>query len=200
MIDTNSELKNIKQIVEVCLLTAEDPLNAEQIALAFDKQVDTILIEKIILALAQEYVEKGMELLRLSNGYRLRSRLEFQPYLNKIYQVKPPKYSRAIMETLTIIAYRQPITRGEIEEIRGVALNNNAMQILLERGWIEVIGTKEIPGRPELLATTEKFLDELGIISLQELPALPHVDMNESLNTLDLLKEYDRKKEVEQNG
>ncbi len=177
-INDSLELTNIKQIIDVTLMTATDSLSVNQIALAFDKQIDNNLIEKIILNLAQEYTERGLELLRLNNGYRVRSRIEFQPYLNKIYQVKPPRYSRAVLETVTIIAYRQPITRSEIEEIRGVTVNGNVIQTLIERGWIEVIGNKEAPGRPELLATTNKFLDELAISSLQELPPLPNVDKN----------------------
>lgn len=174
--DDALELTNIKQIIDVTLMTATDTLSINQISLAFDKKIENSLIEKIIISLSQEYVERGLELLRLSDGYRVRSRIEFQPYLNKIYQVKPARYSRAIMETITIITYRQPITRSEIEEIRGVTLGSTVIQTLMDRGWIEVIGTKEVPGRPELLATTKKFLDELGIISLQELPPLPNVD------------------------
>ncbi|MCE2705642.1 MAG: SMC-Scp complex subunit ScpB [Proteobacteria bacterium] len=174
--NNNLELIRIKQVIEVCLLTANSPLSVEQIALAFEKQVEISLIEKIIFNLSQEYAEKGLELIRLSNGYRVRSKVEFQTYLNKIYQVKPPKYSQSIMETITIIAYKQPITRGEIEEIRGVTLNSSSIQTLFDREWIEVIGTKEVPGRPELLATTNKFLDDLGIISLQELPPIPTID------------------------
>lgn len=179
-------LEQIKQIIDVCLLTAKDPLTIKQISLAFDGQVDELLIEKIIFGLINEYSERGLELLRLGNGFRLRSRLEYQPYLDKIYQVKPPKYSRAIMETITIIAYYQPITRSEIESIRGVALNSSAIQTLLDREWIEVVGNKDVPGKPELLATTTKFLQDLGIASLKELPPLPDVDINaiESSKTL----------------
>ncbi|MFN8770104.1 MAG: SMC-Scp complex subunit ScpB [Neisseriaceae bacterium] len=177
--DGELELSRIKQIINICLLTANEPLSVEQIALAFDKQIEESLIEKIIFSLNNEYLEQGLELLRLSEGFRLRSQLEYQSYLDKVYQVKPPKYSRAVMETITIIAYRQPITRGEIESIRGVAVNSNAIQILFDREWIEVIGHKEVPGKPELLATTNKFLEDLGIASLQELPPLPKIELNE---------------------
>lgn len=171
-------LSHIKQVIDICLLTATEPLAVEQIALAFDNQLDTQLIEKIVFNLIPEYFAHGLELLRLSNGFRLRSRIEYQSYLNKVYQVKPPKYSKAVMEIITIVAYKQPITRGEIEDIRGVTTNSNVIQSLFERQWIEIVGNKEVPGRPELLATTNNFLEDLGIASLQELLPLPNINMH----------------------
>jgi segregation and condensation protein B len=189
------ELPHIKQVIDVCLLTAITPLTIEQIALAFDNQIELSLIEKIILQLQTEYYEHGLELLRLNNGYRLRSRIEYQQYLNKIYKLKPPKYSRAIMETITIIAYRQPVTRSEIEDIRGVTLNSSILQTLIEREWIESIGYKEIPGKPELLATTNKFLEDLGISSLKELPTIPNITVNGIAHKNDLIQEFDKNKE-----
>ncbi|MFN7095039.1 MAG: SMC-Scp complex subunit ScpB [Burkholderiales bacterium] len=193
--DLNLELSHIEQVVEVCLLTATDPISPEQLTKVFDDQVNQSVLERIIFELGQKYANKGIELLRVANGYRFRSRLEFQPYINKLYQVKPPKYSRAIMETLAIITYRQPVTRGEIEDIRGVTINSNIIQILMDRGWIEVIGYKQVPGKPELLATTTKFLEDLGITSLQELPSLPCIDLSMIDTHQDLIEEYDQKKD-----
>ena len=171
----NFDVDTITPIIEVCLLTATEPLSVEQLALAFDNNVDHALIKKIIFNLSVKYTNSGLELLHLKNGYRFRSKIEYQSYLNKIYNIKPLKYSQAIMETIAIITYKQPITRGEIENIRGVTLGGNIISTLLERQWIEVVGTKEVPGRPELLATTDTFLNDLGITSLQELPNVEHL-------------------------
>lgn len=165
-------LNEIKKIIHICLVTATNPISCEQIKLAFDSNIEIGLIEKTIFQLANEYEEQGIELLHLSNGYRLRSKIEYQIYLDKIYKNKPPRYSKSIMETLAIITYKQPITRSEIEQIRGVGINNHTLSTLFEAGWIEVIGTKDLPGRPEILATTTKFLDDLGISSIHELPQI----------------------------
>lgn len=165
-------LNEIKKIIHICLVTATDAISCEQIKLAFDSSIEIGLIEKTIFQLANEYQEQGIELLHLSNGYRLRSKIEYQIYLDKIYKNKIPRYSKSIMETLAIITYKQPITRSEIEQIRGVSINNNTLSTLFEIGWIEVIGTKELPGRPELLATTIKFLNDFGISSIHELPQI----------------------------
>ena len=171
-------LTDIKNILEVCLLTATDSIDTAQLSELFDKKINNSTIEKAILELSIDYQTKPIELIELSGGYRFRSKTQYQPYLNKLHKIKPPKYSRTVMETLAIIAYRQPVTRGELEKIRGVATNSNNIQLLLERGWIEVVGTKEVPGRPELLGTTIKFLDDLGITSLQELPSVYSSSLN----------------------
>ena len=184
----NLDLKHIRQVVEVCLFTAAEPINIEQLIEIFDGQINSTLIKNIICDLEEKYADSGLELVSLANGYRFRSRLEFQPYLNKLYHIKPPRYSRTTMETLAIIAYRQPVTRGEIEDIRGVAANSHTIQTLLERGWIEVIGQKQVPGKPDLLATTTKFLDDLNIKSLQELPALDVRDPTDFANSQDLFE------------
>ncbi len=165
-----SNLSEIESIIEACLLTATTTITVSQLLHIFDNQVDELLIQQAINNLQLKYSNSGIELINIVNGYRFRSPPEFQPYLNKLYQIKPPKYSRATMETLAIIAYRQPVTRGEIEDIRGVAVNTNAIQTLMERGWIEVIGYKQLPGKPELLATTNKMLQDLGLNSLEDLP------------------------------
>ncbi len=172
----------LKQIINVCLLTANEPLDKQQLLSIFDHKVNLILFDEILIELAKEYSNGGMELLNLATGYRVRSKTEFQPYLNKLHQIKPPKYSRALMETIAIIAYHQPITRGEIEAIRGISVNSNILQILFERGWIETVGYKQIPGKPELIATTTKFLEELNINSLELLPKLPEIDLTNLQN------------------
>lgn len=158
--------------IEACLLTATTPITAEQLIKVFDDNLSQIVIEDLVKQLQQKYITSSVELIKTATGYRFRSKVEYQTYINKLYAVKPPKYSRSIMETLAIIAYKQPITRGEIEEIRGVQVNSNIIQILNERGWIEVVGHKQVPGKPELLGTTNALLEDLGIISLQELPPL----------------------------
>ena len=183
---------NIEQIIEACLLTATTPISLSQLINIFDAEIDEAVVKQALSKLEHRYANSGVEMVNVAGGYRFRSRLEFQPYLNKLYQVKPPKYSRAIMETLAIIAYKQPVTRGEIEDIRGVTINSNVIQILMERGWIEVVGQKQVPGKPELLATTSKLLEDLGLKSLEELPELPSIE--QASNDIDLIEEYDEQK------
>lgn len=191
------DLVQIEKIIEVCLLTATDPISLTQLATVFDMAINDEILLAVIDKIKQRYANSGLELLYLSSsGYRFRSKIEFQPYLNKLYQIKPPRYSRAVMETLAIIAYRQPVTRGEIESIRGVSINTAIIQTLIDRDWIEVIGQKQIPGRPELLATTIKFLEEFGINSLQDLPQPPDIDTAQFNSKKDLIEEYDNAKEL----
>ncbi|MBP9742942.1 MAG: SMC-Scp complex subunit ScpB [Burkholderiales bacterium] len=159
-------------VIEACLLTATAPITAEQLIKVFEDNLSQTVIEDLILQLQQKYLTSSIELIKTATGYRFRSKVEYQRYINKLYAVKPPKYSRSIMETLAIIAYKQPITRGEIEEIRGVQVNSNIIQILNERGWIEIVGHKQVPGKPELLGTTNILLEDLGITSLHDLPPL----------------------------
>ena len=163
------KLDYISKIIETCLLTANTPISITKLSDLFDNQIPETEITSIIQELEQKYSTSGIELISTANGYRFRSRSEFQPYINKLNSIQPPKYSRSIMETLAIIAYKQPVTRGDIEEIRGVTVNSNIIQTLTERGWIEVIGNKQIPGKPELLATTTKLLEDLGIDSIERL-------------------------------
>ena len=183
---------NIEQIIEACLLTATTPISLTQLTNVFDNEIDEAIVKQALLTLENKYANSGVEMINVAGGYRFRSRLEFQPYLNKLYQIKPPKYSRAIMETLAIVAYKQPVTRGEIEDIRGVTINSNVIQTLMERGWIEVVGQKQVPGKPELLATTSKLLEDLGLKSLDELPELPTIEQTNS--DIDLIEEYDEQK------
>ena len=182
------ELSQIRQIVDVCLITATEALSIEQLALAFDNSVEEDVIKTVVTQLKDEYSKRGLELVCLNGAYRLRSQLEYQPYLSKVYKLKPAKYSRAVIETIAIIAYRQPITRNEIEDIRGVAVNSNVIQNLIERNWIEVVGYKEVPGKPELLATSSKFLEDLGLSTLTELPTLPDITQNDITNTNSLIQ------------
>ncbi len=196
---TVATLSHIKKVIEACLLTATDVIAIDQLLDVFDNQISKDTVRLIIEELASEYTDSGIELITLASGYRFRSRPEFQSYLNKLYNTKPARYSRAVMETLAIIAYRQPVTRGEIENLRGVAINSNIVQLLFDRNWIEVVGHKQLPGKPELLATTNQFLDDMGIQSLEELPPLPNINETFLNHEQDLIEEYDSQKETEEN-
>lgn len=192
-----SNFSYIKQVIEACLLSANDIIDLEQLYQIFDEQVSYDTLREIIEEIKSDYEFKGIELIKVASGYRFRSKPEFQSYINKLYNTKPARYSRAVMETLSIIAYRQPVTRGDIESIRGVTINSNIVQTLFDRGWIEVVGHKQLPGKPELLATTNKFLDDLGLEALEELPPLPNIeDSFSSQKGQDLIEEYDTQKEL----
>jgi len=161
-----------KRVIETALLCAQEPLTVTDFTRLFTEDVVGAEIEDVLLDLQQEWHDKGMELVHIATGWRFQSRLSMREYLDRLTPEKPPKYSRAVMETLAIIAYRQPVTRGEIEEIRGVAVSSNVMKQLEDRGWVEVIGHKETIGRPGLYATTKQFLDDLSLTNLQSLPIL----------------------------
>jgi len=162
----------LKKIIEVALLTTSEPLSLTELRKLSDAPVENHIIENILEQLAQEYASSGVELNRVANGWRFRACPEMQPYLDRLSPQKPPRYSRAVMETLAIIVYRQPVTRGDIEEIRGVAVSPQILKSLEARGWIDVVGTRDTPGKPELFATTKQLLDDLNLRSLQELPPL----------------------------
>jgi segregation and condensation protein B len=161
-----------QRVIETALLCAQEPLSVADLTRLFLEDVSPAEIETMLLALQEKWEQSGMELLRIATGWRFQSRLSMREYLDRLTPEKPPKYSRAVMETLAIIAYRQPVTRGEIEEIRGVAVSTNVMKQLEDRGWVEVIGHKETIGRPGLYATTKQFLDDLSLTNLQSLPML----------------------------
>ena len=161
-----------KRVIETALLCAQEPLTVADITRLFAEDVVGAEIEDVLLDLQQAWHDKGMELVHIATGWRFQSRLSMREYLDRLTPEKPPRYSRAVMETLAIIAYRQPVTRGEIEEIRGVAVSSNVMKQLEDRGWVEVIGHKETIGRPGLYATTKQFLDDLSLTNLQSLPIL----------------------------
>lgn len=161
-----------QRVIETALLCAQEPLSVADLSRLFLEDVTTVEIEAMLLAIQESWSHSGMELLHIATGWRFQSRLAMREYLDRLTPERPPKYSRAVMETLAIIAYRQPVTRGEIEEIRGVAVSTNVMKQLEDRGWVEVIGRKETIGRPGLYATTKQFLDDLSLTNLQSLPML----------------------------
>lgn len=161
-----------KRVIETALLCAQEPISAMDLTRLFVDDTSPADIEVVLTAIQEDWQSKGMELVHIATGWRFQSRLSMREYLDRLTPEKPPRYSRAVMETLAIIAYRQPVTRGEIEEIRGVAVSSNVMKQLEDRGWVEVIGHKETIGRPGLYATTKQFLDDLSLPNLQSLPLL----------------------------
>jgi len=161
-----------KRVIETALLCAQEPLTVADLTRLFVEDIALGEVDVALLELQKAWEDKGMELVHIATGWRFQSRLAMREYLDRLTPEKPPKYSRAVMETLAIIAYRQPVTRGEIEEIRGVAVSSNVMKQLEDRGWVEVIGHKETIGRPGLYATTKQFLDDLSLTNLQSLPML----------------------------
>lgn len=161
-----------KKVLEAALLTSQEPLSLAELKKLSDAPLENRVIEELLEQLAQEYAASGVELNRVATGWRFRARPEMQMYLDRLSPEKPPRYSRAVMETLAIIAYRQPVTRGDIEEIRGVGVSAQILKTLEARGWIDVIGTRDVPGKPALFATTKQLLDDLNLRSLQELPSL----------------------------
>ena len=169
------DVARLKNILETALLTTQEPLSLAELRKLSDTPVENNLIESLLEQLAQECAGRGVELNRVANGWRFRARPEMQVYLDRLNPQKPPRYSRAVMETLAIIAYRQPVTRGDIEEIRGVAVSSQILKTLEARGWIDVVGTRDAPGKPSLYATTKQLLDDLNLRSLQELPPLEEI-------------------------
>ncbi len=167
-----------KRAMEAALLAATEPLSIHDLKRLFDEPVGPDTIRRLLDELRDEWRDRSVELVNLASGWRFQTKIEFQRYINRLREDKPPRYSRAVMETLAIISYRQPVTRGDIEEIRGVAVSSQMLQTLESRGWIDTVGNREVPGRPALYATTRKFLDDLGLRSLQELPPLDDVVAN----------------------
>ncbi|EXI80642.1 MAG: hypothetical protein AW10_01785 [Candidatus Accumulibacter appositus] len=172
---------DLKRVLEAVLLSARTPLSVLELRKVFDEQIGADVLRALLDELRQEWSARPLELLPVASGWRFRTRAEFMPYLERLNPEKPPRYSRAVLETLAIIAYRQPVTRGDIEDIRGVTVATQVIRLLEERGWVDVVGHRDTPGRPGLLATTRKFLDDLGLRSLAELPPLQQVN-----STLDL--------------
>jgi segregation and condensation protein B len=161
-----------KIVLEAALLTAQQPLSLAEIDKLFGGEFDTATLQALLEELRRAWQDRGVELVSLASGWSFQSTPAMQMYLERLNPEKPARYSRAVLETLAIIAYRQPVTRGDIEEIRGVTVSSHVIKTLEERGWIETVGHREVPGRPALLATTRAFLDDLGLRSLQELPPL----------------------------
>lgn len=161
-----------KRILETALICAQQPLLVRDMRVLFDEEIGADTLKTILLDLQQDWAFKGVELVSVATGWRFQSRPEMRGYLDRLTPEKPPKYTRAVLETLAIIAYRQPATRGDMEDIRGVTINGLILKQLEDRGWIEVIGHRDSVGRPALFATTKQFLDDLGIESLSQLPEL----------------------------
>ena len=171
--DTPSlELTHMKYMLEAALLVSQEPLPLSELKKLFDEELSSDALRRVLDDLRQDWQGRGIELTHVASGWRFRARPEYQPFIDRLNPQKPPRYSRAVLETLAIVAYRQPCTRGDIEEIRGVVVSANIIKSLETRGWIEVVGHKEVPGRPELFATTRAFLDDLNLSSLEELPRL----------------------------
>jgi segregation and condensation protein B len=164
--------QDAKRVLETALICAQQPMPLRDMRTLFDDQLGPDTIRALLDELMRDWEHRGVELVAVSSGWRFQSRPELREYLDRLHPEKPPRYSRATMETLAIIAYRQPVTRGDIEDIRGVTVTSQIVKQLEDRGWIESIGHREAPGRPALYATTRQFLDDLGLATLEQLPAL----------------------------
>jgi len=168
--------EDFKRVIEAALLAASVPLPVTDLRQLFDVDPGPEFVRCLLDELRTDWSDRGVELVQLASGWRFQTRPEYQVFLDRLKQEKPPRYSRAVLETLAIIAYRQPVTRGDIEEIRGVAVSPNVLKTLESRGWVDVVGHRDTPGRPALFATTRRFLDDLGLRSLTELPALTEIE------------------------
>jgi len=170
-------IENIEKIVESLLLSSSRPLSESEILKAFDdaEGVDIGDIKEALNNLKEFYSDRSIELVKVANGFRLKAKQEYSMWISKLWETKPQKYSRAMMETLALIAYKQPITRAEIEEVRGVSVSSQIIRNLMDRGWIKVVGHRDVPGRPSLLSTTKDFLDDLNLRKLSDLPDLPDI-------------------------
>ncbi|URI08706.1 SMC-Scp complex subunit ScpB [Aquincola tertiaricarbonis] len=164
--------QDAKRVLETALICAQQPLPLRDMRALFDDRVGVDTLRSLLDELVRDWEGKGVELVALASGWRFQSRPEMRDYLDRLHPEKPPRYSRAVMETLAIVAYRQPVTRGDIEDIRGVTVSTQIVKQLEDRNWIEVIGHRDAPGRPALYATTRQFLDDLGLASLDQLPPL----------------------------
>jgi segregation and condensation protein B len=169
------ELAHVKVVLEAALLSATEPLAINELKKLFQDEIGPDVIRRILDEIKGEWSSRPVELVNVSSGWRVQVRPEFQRYIDRLEPHKPPKYSRAVMETLAIVAYRQPVTRGDIEEIRGVSVSSQILKTLEARGWIDVVGHREVAGKPALYATTRAFLDDLGLRSLDELPPIAEV-------------------------
>ena len=169
-----------RRILETALICAQQPLSVRDLRVLFDDALGADTIRELLGELQQAWTQRGVELVCVASGWRFQSRPEMREYLDRLHPEKPPRYTRATLETLAIIAYRQPVTRGDMEDIRGVTINSMILKQLEDRNWVEVIGHRETVGRPSLFATTRQFLDDLGLASLDQLPPLDGSDVQES--------------------
>jgi segregation and condensation protein B len=172
-----------KTVLETALLSTQEPLAIADLRKLFDQEIGADTLRRLLDELREDWRDRGIELVNIASGWRFQTRPEFQPYLDRISPEKAPRYSRAVLETLAIVAYRQPVTRGDIEDVRGVTVSPGVIRTLEARGWIDVVGHRDAPGRPALYATTRKFLDDLGLRSLQELPPLEEIAKSLELAT-----------------
>jgi segregation and condensation protein B len=179
------ELRDIRNIIEAALLTAGEPVAAPKLAKLFDPPVEPDVMRQLLQEISGNWAGRSVELVEVASGWRFQGKPAIQSYLDRLSPEKPPRYSRAVMETLAIIAYQQPVTRGDIEAIRGVAVSTSVVKALEDRQWVEVVGHRETPGRPALYATTKTFLDDLGLRSLSELPSLAELDASHLLEIPD---------------
>ncbi|SDK60840.1 condensin subunit ScpB [Methylophilus rhizosphaerae] len=163
-------IQEMKRILEAALLTTPQPLSLDDLLKLFAGRMERATLRMLLDELKADWLDKTLDLVQVASGYRFQAKPEYSGYISRLNPERQPKYSRAVMETLAIIAYRQPVTRGDIEQIRGVAVNPNVIRQLQERDWIDVVGQREVPGRPSLYATTKHFLDDLNLRSLAELP------------------------------
>ena len=172
-----------KRVLETALLCASQPVSVRDLRVLFADALGADTVKQLLQELQLDWATRGLELVPVATGWRFQSRPDLREYLDRLHPEKPPKYTRAVLETLAIIAYRQPVTRGDMEDIRGVTINSLILKQLEDRGWVEVIGHRETVGRPGLFATTKQFLDDLGLTSLDQLPLLQSVDAQASLLT-----------------
>ena len=170
-------MDNLSLIIEALLFSSSRPLSEKEILSAFDLRSPPTSseIKEALKSIEEKYSENSIELVKVASGYRLRIRQEYSSWVAKLWEAKPQRYSRALLETLALIAYKQPITRGEIEEVRGVSVSSQIIRTLLDRSWIKVVGHRDVPGRPALFSTTKDFLDDLNLSKLSDLPELPEI-------------------------
>jgi segregation and condensation protein B len=166
------DLAHVKSVLETALLTSTEPLPVSDLCKLFDDEIAGDVVRRVLETLKQDWQGRGIELVNVASGWRFQAKTEYQRFLDRLNPQKPPRYSRAVMETLAIIAYRQPVTRGDIEKIRGVSVSSGVLKALESRGWVDIVGHREVPGRPALYSTTKTFLDDLKLHSLEELPPL----------------------------
>jgi segregation and condensation protein B len=195
--------EQLKNIIEAALMVSEKPVSMSQLLALFEKETDRpekADVNTAIEQIMQDYEGRGIELKKVSSGYRVQVNGDYAEWVNHLFDDRPPRYSRALLETLAIIAYRQPVTRAEIEEIRGVSVSSNIIRTLQERSWIRVVGQRDIPGKPELLATSKEFLDYFNLKKLTELPSLSEIKDFDQINP-DLFEELEKeaKNEVAKN-
>ncbi|MBY0475159.1 MAG: SMC-Scp complex subunit ScpB [Nitrosomonas sp.] len=184
-LDTSDTLnpEKTQRILEAALLTTSEPLPINELRKLFNLELSATVLSKLLEEIREKWRDSGVELVSVASGWRFQTKADIQPYLERLTPPKVPRYSRAVLETLAIIAYRQPVTRGDIEEIRGVSVSGSVLKALTTRGWIEAIGHRNVPGKPALFATTQHFLNDLNLRSLEELPPLEEmkslIDSNE---------------------